>query len=284
MARIRTIKPGFFKNEDIAALPAMTRLLFIGLWTQADRAGRFEDRPKRLKAEIFPYDSYDIEKGLNELQKAGFILRYKANVNISDRVLAPEQPVTELALIQIINFSKHQQPNVKETNSALPAPCRHHASIMPALQEQEYGKEGNGFNSHARNSETLPNEPETPPPIAPPAGFFPGPEHMGMILPEMKIGTQIQRIRLTKRVSIDEGQVIGLWAVFKQEYFTGKKYYENEDAIYSHFGNWLKDQKFSNANVTGRQSISGSIDAVSSAFADLQRDLDASMRGGSEDP
>ena len=45
MARARNIKPGFFKNELLVGLPYEYRLLFIGLWTIADRDGRFEDRP-----------------------------------------------------------------------------------------------------------------------------------------------------------------------------------------------------------------------------------------------
>ena len=44
MARARNIKPGFFKNELLVGLPYEYRLLFIGLWTIADRDGRFEDR------------------------------------------------------------------------------------------------------------------------------------------------------------------------------------------------------------------------------------------------
>ena len=39
MARIRTIKPQFFLNEQLAMLGFADRLLFIGLWTQADKAG-----------------------------------------------------------------------------------------------------------------------------------------------------------------------------------------------------------------------------------------------------
>ena len=49
MARARNIKPGFFKNEFLAEMPCEVRLLFIGLWTLADREGRLEDRPKRIK-------------------------------------------------------------------------------------------------------------------------------------------------------------------------------------------------------------------------------------------
>ena len=49
MARSRNIKPGFFKNEDLLDLPYEYRLLFVGLWTLADREGYLEDRPKRIR-------------------------------------------------------------------------------------------------------------------------------------------------------------------------------------------------------------------------------------------
>lgn len=121
MARIRTIKPDFFKNEGLAELPALTRLLFIGLWTQADREGRLEDRPKRLKIEIFPYENCDLDRMLNELQSTGFVLRYKVNANGSARILAPEQPIKEVCIIQILNFLKHQKiDKVNEKESSLP--------------------------------------------------------------------------------------------------------------------------------------------------------------------
>jgi len=105
MARIRTIKPEFFKNEELADLCAFSRLLFIGLWTQADRDGRLEDRPKRLKADIFPYDDLDVDKILDGLEKNKFIIRYQAG---------------GMKLIQIRTFLKHQVPHYKEVPSILP--------------------------------------------------------------------------------------------------------------------------------------------------------------------
>ena len=50
MARIRTIKPEFFTDEDLGELSPAVRLLFIGMWTEADKAGRLKDKPKTLKA------------------------------------------------------------------------------------------------------------------------------------------------------------------------------------------------------------------------------------------
>lgn len=147
MARIRSIKPQFFLNEELSELPAIVRLLFIGLWTQADREGRLLDRPKRLKAELFPYDNFDVDKGLNQLSDAGFIFRYKVNANITDRILAPEQPITELALIQIKKFLKHQKiDKANESESDLPPPLEldyNKTSTSLPKDGEGKGKEGN---------------------------------------------------------------------------------------------------------------------------------------------
>lgn len=105
MARARNIKPAFFKNELLAELSPFDRLLFIGLWCLGDREGRVEDRPKRIKMELFPCDSYDVDSGLNELAKQGFVRRYTA---------AGE------SVIAIVNFTKHQTPHGTEKDSELP--------------------------------------------------------------------------------------------------------------------------------------------------------------------
>ena len=52
--RARNIKPGSFKNEDLCEIEPLGRLVLIGLWCVADREGKLEDRPKRIKAELFP--------------------------------------------------------------------------------------------------------------------------------------------------------------------------------------------------------------------------------------
>ena len=45
MARIRYIKPEFFDSEQVASVSLGARLLFAGLWTVADREGRFDVEP-----------------------------------------------------------------------------------------------------------------------------------------------------------------------------------------------------------------------------------------------
>lgn len=105
MARARNIKPSFFKNELLAEMDAFDRLLFVGLWCLADREGRVEDRPKRIKMELFPCDGYDVDAGLRNLEKHGFVIRYKAG---------------EVAVVSVINFHKHQTPHGTEKDSELP--------------------------------------------------------------------------------------------------------------------------------------------------------------------
>lgn len=105
MARARNIKPSFFMNEDLAELDFGVRLLFVGLWTLADREGRLEDRPKRIKRELFPSDNLDIDSALNRLEEFDFIKRYKFE---------------EFSVIAIKKFSEHQSPHGTEKDSQLP--------------------------------------------------------------------------------------------------------------------------------------------------------------------
>ena len=121
--RARNIKPGFFKNDTLAELDFAGRLLFIGLWGLADREGRLEDRPKKIKAEIFPYDDVAVDSFLGELAKRNFIIRYE---------------VEGECYIQIVHFDKHQNPHPREAPSTIPAPagsCQGNALDMPSRTE-----------------------------------------------------------------------------------------------------------------------------------------------------
>ena len=141
MSRIRAIKPGFFLNEDLAVLPPLTRLLFIGLWTLADREGRLEERPRRIKAEILPYDDCDVPAMLDELADTKFITRYTAQ---------------GLVCIAIPKFAEHQRPHPSEIGSALPAPIEHNApSGVPnnCCTEVQHAQEGKGREGNRKGKE-----------------------------------------------------------------------------------------------------------------------------------
>ena len=122
MKRTRQINPGFFTNDELADITPLGRLLFAGLWVIADREGRLEDRPKKIKAEILPYDNCDVDDLLNQLQTAGFIKRYKVDISRTDQGNTMDTPKADVGIIQVVNFTKYQHPHRNESASTLPPP------------------------------------------------------------------------------------------------------------------------------------------------------------------
>lgn len=128
MARARNIKPGFFNNEDLVELDFATRLLFAGLWTVADREGRLQDRPKKIKIDVFPADNLDIDVMLQALHDAKFIHRYT---------------VDGAKFIQISSWSKHQNPHHTEKASEIPGP-NGELTVNTPLKPREPAKQDGG--------------------------------------------------------------------------------------------------------------------------------------------
>lgn len=108
MARTRYLKPGFFQNDRLAELGPWHRLLFAGLWTIADRSGRLEDRPKRIKGELFPYDDVDVDALLADLSSGvdPFVIRYEAG---------------GMRCLCLPKWALHQKPHNNEAPSILPS-------------------------------------------------------------------------------------------------------------------------------------------------------------------
>ncbi len=110
MARARNIKPDFFKDDELASLDPLARLLFIGLWTVADFNGRLEYRPKRIKAELLPYDECDINKLIDSLCESLHVITYRDLQN------------NKKTYIEIRNFTKHQHPHPHEIKKGTDIP------------------------------------------------------------------------------------------------------------------------------------------------------------------
>lgn len=105
--RARSIKPGICDNELLGTADPFCTLLFERLWMMADREGRLEDRPLRIKAQAFPYrDGLDVEPLLAWLHENGFVRRYLAGSRY----------------IQIVKFHEHQKPHQNEKPSVIPPP------------------------------------------------------------------------------------------------------------------------------------------------------------------
>jgi len=132
--RTRLLRPGFFENEDLAALPPHARLLFAGLWLMADRAGRIKDRPPVIRATLFPFESdVDVEILLQMLHRSGFVLRYRGSAGIK--------------CVQVVNFALHQHPHHREPVTTLPAPrkSRGRAQEKPRLSRVDTDTDTNTY-------------------------------------------------------------------------------------------------------------------------------------------
>jgi len=99
--RIRSIKPEFWRSQDIAELAWEDRLLFIGLWSYVDDNGVGRDDPRIITADLFALDSGEyrdtlarVADGLNTLAERGRIMRYT---------------VEGAAYLEIVNWDRHQR-------------------------------------------------------------------------------------------------------------------------------------------------------------------------------
>lgn len=111
MARIRTVKPEFFRHAALYRAEVKTKLplrvAFAGLWTAADREGRFAWVPEALKLDCLPYDRVDFARVLDALAAHGFIVRYASGGR--DYGCIP-------------SWHRHQVINNRESASTSPAP------------------------------------------------------------------------------------------------------------------------------------------------------------------
>lgn len=110
MARIRTIKPEFFRSRSLARCSRDARMTFAGLWCEADDYGRGVADARILKGGIWPLDDdiawQDVEKHLGELEETGHIVRY--DVNGED-------------FFEIVSWAEHQSSAYRRGKAIHPA-------------------------------------------------------------------------------------------------------------------------------------------------------------------
>ena len=104
--RSRIIKPDFFQDEKVNNLSYAEQILFIGLWTLADKRGLLEYIPDVIRSFIFPFKpKTDIKKMFKNMEKIGFIKKYANNCK---------------QYIHIINFERHQHIHPHEAQYDIP--------------------------------------------------------------------------------------------------------------------------------------------------------------------
>ena len=131
MARIRTIKPDFWRDENLAAISPEAALLAIGLLNHADDDGYFNANPKLIESDIFPLRelSRPITVMVDELFRIGYIQLFEGTDG--------------KRYGHIFNFSKHQVIN-KKNPSKIKDLCNLPENYCTPTVELPVGMEGNG--------------------------------------------------------------------------------------------------------------------------------------------
>lgn len=184
MARIRTVKPELLTHEDLFLAEQQTgfplRIAFVGLFTMADREGRFKWRPGTLKLGVLPFDQLDFSRVLDALASRGFICKYQ--VDGVDYGVIP-------------TFGKHQVINNRESRSEIPEPEENSfismtstresrvndASYTPLMQDKGEGKgrERNGREEEGNScAEASPSVAALPAVVKPKVAKEPAPTGM----------------------------------------------------------------------------------------------------------
>lgn len=99
MARIRSVRPEFFADHDLAGAGNDVRILFIALWCSADNYGTLVDDPREIASFAFPpcmrIDASQVHRWIDDLARMGKLVRYA---------------VGGQRYIHVSTWSKHQRP------------------------------------------------------------------------------------------------------------------------------------------------------------------------------
>ena len=149
MARIRTIKPEFFTHEGLFDLEQETglpiRVAFAGMWTVCDREGRFDWRPRTLKAEVLPHDNVDFSRVLDALATRGFLVKYASGSEVYG---------------YIPSWKQHQFVNGREAKSTIPKPPENHfdACLTRGARVPDASPTGDPVNVEQLTGNTVENQ------------------------------------------------------------------------------------------------------------------------------
>lgn len=138
MGRIRTLKPDFFKNEELSALPPETHILAAGLLCLADDEGFFKANPNLVAAEVFPLRECSVSPHdmLSQLSKINYLR------------LGTGEDGKRYG--QIVKFLEHQRINrptpskIKPLQIAWDDSLNAHGVLTESSLPERKGKEGNG--------------------------------------------------------------------------------------------------------------------------------------------
>jgi len=112
MARKRMVDPSIWKDPDVAKLAIPERLLFIGIFSNADDEGRIIATPESLKADIFPYDRQFSAARVKKLRDN--VVKVIKNVHLYENA--------HVEYIQLLKWNQYQKPSHPRPSKYPPPP------------------------------------------------------------------------------------------------------------------------------------------------------------------
>ncbi len=135
MSRIRTIKPDFWRDEDLSSVSAEAALLAIGLLNHADDEGYFSANPKLIQADIFPLRELSVSPHslLEELVSIGYLRLFDGSDGKKYGL------VTNFVKHQIIN--RPTASKIKDLESFTEDSVSDHAALTSGMEGKGKEKE-----------------------------------------------------------------------------------------------------------------------------------------------
>lgn len=129
MARIRSIHPGFFMDDDTVAISTEARLFLIGIWQIADDQGVFEWKLGEVRRQIFPDQEIDIESIQAELVARDWIRTFESGGKKYGACR---------------NFRKFQNPSVKSYKYPLPPEFFDYVAMPDGERNEDHERSAQG--------------------------------------------------------------------------------------------------------------------------------------------
>ena len=128
--RIRTVKPEFWRSDDVAALSIADRLLFIGLWSYVDDSGIGVDKLPHICADLFAPDLASDPAGVFERVAGGL-------QTLAERGMIQRYTVEGKPYLYVTNWTSHQRiDKPSKRRYPLPDQAEHPSSVSP---REDYG-------------------------------------------------------------------------------------------------------------------------------------------------
>jgi hypothetical protein len=181
-------------------------------------------KEKRSAAGRIGYFFKYIKRISSELGQDLYFLEFVKNHLDIEKVDTKDEQVLKQVLEELLKLYRNTNKNINKSFTG----------IGRILTEEE----GKG------ESQILREVTEQPQPVKDPKQF-PVPDDFNG-LPELEMGKVKEYLRFAKNVDLADDGIKSIWELFKIKHLTGKKFYADDRAVYSHFLETLKFEKFDN--------------------------------------